>query len=233
MEKQRLNKTLSCAGIASRRAAEELIFAGRVSVNKEITLLPQTLVDPTRDLIRVDGELIKKEPQKVYYLLNKPKGYLCSNKRLGPTQKLVIDLLPKQFRLFTVGRLDKETEGLIILTNDGDFAHRAMHPSSDVEREYLAKTDEEITHEHLLSLSAGTWADEHFVKPTKVLKVRKGTVKICVKEGRKHEVRLLLKNAGLHLRSLSRIRYGGLLLGNLEPGNWRFMNETDCDALFH
>lgn len=232
MEKQRLNKTIAQAGVSSRRAAEELIFAGRVSVNGQITVKPQELVDPTRDRICIDGEPLKREPNKVYYLLNKPTGYLCSNKRLGNKQKLAIDLLPKTLRLFTVGRLDKETDGLLILTNDGDFANRAMHPSSNIEREYLAKTDEELTHAHLLALSAGTWVDGHFVKPTKVTKVRKGTVKICVKEGRKHEVRLLLQNAGLNLRTLTRIRYGGLLLGALEPGNWRFMSETDCEALF-
>lgn len=232
MEKQRLNKTLAQAGIASRRAAEELIFAGRVAVNKQIILQPQELVDPTRDRICVDGELIKQKQQKNYYLLNKPIGFLCSNKRLGPKQKLVIDLLPKNVRLFTVGRLDKDTDGLLIVTNDGDFANRAMHPSSNVEREYLAKTGEEITHAHLLALSAGTWVEGHFVKPTKVTKVRKGTLKICVSEGRKHEVRHLVRNAGLTLNTLTRIRYGGLLLGNLEPGEWRFMDEADCEALF-
>lgn len=232
MEKQRLNKTIAQAGVSSRRAAEELIFAGRISVNGEIALQPQLLVDPTRDRICVDGEMIKQKQHKVYYLLNKPIGFICSSKRLGPRQKLAIDLLPKSTRLFTVGRLDRETDGLLILTNDGDFANRAMHPSSNVEREYLAKTEEEITHAHLLALSAGTWVEGHFVKPAKVAKVRKGTVKICVNEGRKHEVRLLVRNAGLNLRALTRIRYGGLLLGNLEPGDWRFMDEIDCEALF-
>lgn len=232
MEKQRLNKTIAQAGVASRRASEDLIFAGRVTVNGEITVEPQHLVKPLHDRICVDGEPIKQKTQKVYYLLNKPVGYICSNKRLGPRQKLAIDLLPKTTRLFTVGRLDRDTDGLLIVTNDGDFANRAMHPSSDVEREYLVKAEEEITHEHLLGLSAGTWVEDHFVKPAKVTKVRKGTVKICVNEGRKHEVRLLVRNAGLTIRTLTRIRYGGLLLGQLQPGDWRFMDESDCEALF-
>ena len=230
--KQRLNKTISNAGTCSRREADERIFAGRVTVNGQVVLQPGQLVDATRDRVCVDGETIKQTQNKVYYLLNKPAGYLCSNKRLGTKQKLAIDLLPKSERLFTIGRLDKETDGLLILTNDGDFAHRAMHPSSNVEREYLLKAGEEITHTHLLALSAGTWVDGHFVKPKKVTKVRKGTVKICVSEGRKHEVRLLARNAGLTLRTLTRIRYGGLLLGALSPGSWRMMDETDCEALF-
>lgn len=232
MVKNRLSKILSAAGVASRRACEELIFEGRVEVNGEIVLKPQHLVDPDSDILRVDGERITKEENKVYYLLNKPVGYLCSNRRPGVNRKIIYDLIPNKQRLFTVGRLDRDTEGLIIITNDGAFAHRAMHPSSNISREYLAKTDQEITHEHLKTIAAGTWVDEAFVKPASVKKVRKGTVKIVVKEGRKHEVRLLLQAAGLEVRGLMRIRYGGLLLGKLPVGDYRVLSATDREAIF-
>lgn len=232
MKKNRLSKILAAAGVASRRACEELIFAGRVQVNGETILIPQHMVNPQVDAIRVDGQGIGKEPQKVYYLLNKPVGYICSHHRPGLNQKLVLDLIPDGRRLFTVGRLDKETEGLILITNDGTFAHRAMHPSSDIAREYLAKTDSEITLDHLKTIAAGCWVEGAFVKPVSVNKVRRGTLKVIVKEGRKHEVRLLLRAAGLQVRSLARVRFGGLLLGKLPLGTYRTLSAEECEAVF-
>lgn len=232
MEKQRLSKILAAAGVASRRACEELIFAGRVQVNGTAVLLPQHLVNPERDRIAVDGETVGKAQAKVYYLLNKPIGYLCSARRPGIKHRLVLDLVPQQDRIFTIGRLDRDTEGLIILTNDGVFAHQVMHPSSNIAREYLVKTDRELTQEDLKTISAGTWVDGAFVRPVSVKKVRKGTLKIIVKEGRKHEVRLLVAAAGLEVRALCRIRLGGLLLGKLPLGTWRLMDERDREAIF-
>lgn len=232
MGKNRLSKVLAASGVASRRACEEVIFDGRVTVNAQIVLKPQHLVDPERDVIRVDGERVKPIDQKVYYLLHKPVGYLCTHRREGAKQKLVVDLVPPQERLFTVGRLDRDTSGLLILTNDGAFAHKAMHPSSNIGREYLVKTDQEISHEHLKTIAAGTWVEGAFVKPESVKKVRKGTVKIVVKEGRKHEVRLLIRAAGLEVRDLMRVRFGGLLLGKLPVGEYRQLSEVDRKAIF-
>ena len=232
MEEKRLSKVMAAAGVASRRACEELIFAGRVQVNGRVVLKPQHLVDATRDTIKVDGETIRAAETKVYYLLNKPVGYLCSHRRVGSKQKLVLDLLPKEQRLFTIGRLDRDTEGLLIITNDGAFAHQAMHPSSNISREYLVKTDRELLPEHLAAIAAGTWVEEVFVKPFSVKKVRKGTLKITVKEGRKHEIRLLIKAAGLQVKALTRVRFGGLLLGKLPLGAWRHLSEREREAIF-
>lgn len=232
MHKQRLSKVLAAAGVASRRACEELIFEGRVQVNGKVILLPQHHVSAETDRISVDGETVGKAQGKVYYLLNKPKGYLCSARRPGVKHKLVLDLIPKKERIFTVGRLDRDTEGLIILTNDGVFAHQVMHPSSDIAREYLVKTDRELSADDLKAISAGSWVDGAFVKPTSVKKVRKGTLKIIVKEGRKHEVRLLVAAAGLTVRELTRVRFGGLLLGKLPLGTWRMLDEKDREAIF-
>jgi len=232
MTEKRLAKALAAAGIASRRACEKLIFDGRVRVNGQTIQLPQTPVDLTKDRVEVDGKLIAREEPKVYYVLNKPPGYVCTQERRG-SEKLVLDLVPDQSaRLFTLGRLDKETSGLMIATNDGVFAQEVMHPSSGITKEYLAKTDLEITPEHLKMLRQGTLVEGVSIRPIRVHKIRKGTVKIVVKEGKKHEVRLLLNSAGLTVQSLARIRIGGLQLGSLELGACRRVTRDDLNQIF-
>jgi len=228
--KKRLSKALQAAGVASRRASEELIFDGRCRVNGEVVLKHQTMVDPQRDRILVDRKQIKKEERKVYFLLNKPAGYLCSNTRISKRTRLVIDIFAHMpYRLFTVGRLDRETKGLLLITNDGEIANRVIHPSFNISKEYVAKTEEEITDEHLKILSAGTLVENSFVKPVSVSKVRRGTVKIVVKEGKKHEVRLLLQAAALTVKELCRVRIGPLTLSSLEEGDYRPLTESEID----
>lgn len=231
MEKKRLSKALAAAGIASRRACEELIFAGRVQVNGETIKLPQHHVDWENDRIMVDGASVKAEQKKVYYILNKPLGFLCTNVRPGK-RAIVLDLFPTTERLFTVGRLDRETTGLLLVTNDGHFANKVIHPSSNVIKEYLVKTLQEITPEHLETLSQGARVDEKWVRPVSVHKVRKGTFKICVKEGKKHEVRIIAERAGLKITELTRVRIGSLLLGTLPLGEYRAMTEKDKNLIF-
>ncbi len=232
MEKQRLAKILAHAGVASRRHSEELIREGRVSVNGEVAELPQTMVDPSVDKILFDGDPISSKKNRVAYILNKPKRHLCSNARVKETDRLVIDLFPEDQRLFTVGRLDKDTTGLLLVTNDGQLANKVMHPSSNITKEYLVRTNKEITDVHLKAISAGTEIDDVFVKPVRVKKIRRGTLKVVVKEGRKHEVRLLVGRAGLPVKELSRIRIGGLTLGNLPVGRWRPLTNAERDAIF-
>lgn len=232
MERKRLSKALAAAGIASRRACEELIFEGRVQVNGETTLVPQTLVDWENDRIMVDGSSVKGEQKKVCYMLNKPKGLICSNVRVGK-KPIVLDLFPSsQERLFTIGRLDKDSTGLLLVTNDGHFSHEVIHPSANIIKEYLVKTMQEITAEHLDLLSQGARVDEKWVRPVSVQKVRKGTFKICVKEGKKHEVRIIAERAGLKVTDLTRIRIGGLVLGSLKSGEFRVLTEKDKKMIF-
>ena len=228
----RLSKALAQAGIASRRACEELIFNGHVKVNGKTERLPQTLVVLGKDRLLVEGNPVHGAEPKIYYLLNKPKGCICSNQQSG-SKRLVIDLFrPLHQRLFTVGRLDRDTTGLILVTNDGEFAHSVIHPSSGITKEYLIKTREEISHNHLLALSQGTTVEGTFVRPKSVKKVRRGTLKIAVSEGKKREVRLIVENAGLTLLSLKRIRLGGLLLGNLTEGAWKELSEKERAQIF-
>lgn len=231
MQKNRLSKLLAAAGVASRRACEELIFAGRVQLNGEIVKLPQALAD-WRDTIAVDGLVIAKPEDKVYYMLNKPEGYVCTAKR-SSTVKIVLDLFGDVTqRLFTVGRLDKDTKGLLLVTNDGHFANKVIHPSANIVKEYLAKTLQEVTAEHLKAISSGTLVEGVFIKPLKISKVRRGTVKIAVGEGKKREVRMLLESAGLQVVELTRIRIGGLHLGTLPEGQWRPLKEQEKALIF-
>lgn len=230
--KKRLSKALAAAGVASRRHCEELIFAGKVSVNGEIIKVPQTLVSWDKDLILVDGQKVKGEEKKHYYMLNKPKGYICSNARVG-TKKIVLDLFDSvDERLFTVGRLDRDTTGLILVTNDGHFANKVIHPSSNLSKEYIVKTNQEIGHEHLVTISKGAYVEGVWITPVKVMKVRKGTLKVIVKEGKKREVRQLVQNAGLEILELSRVRIGGLLLGDIPEGKFKELSETEKKTIF-
>ncbi|PIS02256.1 MAG: rRNA pseudouridine synthase [Chlamydiae bacterium CG10_big_fil_rev_8_21_14_0_10_42_34] len=231
MEKKRLSKALAAAGIASRRACEELIFAGRVQVNGETIKLPQHHVNWSSDRISVDGQSVKSEQKKFYYVLNKPIGFICTSARPGK-KPIVLDLFPNTERLFTVGRLDKETTGLLLVTNDGHFANKVIHPSSNIIKEYIVKTLQEITPEHLETLSQGARVDEKWVRPVSVHKVRKGTFKICVQEGKKHEVRIISERAGLKIVELTRVRIGSLVLGTLPVGQFRPMTEKDKELIF-
>lgn len=230
-KKNRLSKFLAASGVASRRASEELIFAGKVKVNGVVVKVPQTMVDE-KDLIVINDGRITKEDTKVYYILNKPVGYICTNLRTKNT-KVVLDLFEGvKERLFTVGRLDKDTDGLLIVTNDGHFANKVIHPSKNIQKEYVVKTNSEITNDHLIAISSGTLVEGSFVKPIRVTKVRKGTIKIIIGEGKKREVRMILEAAGLAVNALTRIRIGGLLLGKLEVGKFREMTETEKKLIF-
>ena len=230
---KRLSKVLAAAGVASRRACEELIFGGKVTVNGEIVLKPETHVDAEKDAIAVDGERVSSEQEKVYFVLNKPRGYTCTNKNMpGAKKKLVIDLFSKMpYRLFTVGRLDRDTTGLLLITNDGHFAQEVIHPSRNVTKEYLIKTVQEVSPEHLEAIMRGGFVEGVWIKPVDVRKVRRGTLKITVKEGKKREVRVLVQKSGLNILSLHRIRIGNLLLGPLEEGEWRPLSAKEREAL--
>jgi len=230
--KKRLSKALAAAGIASRRACEELIFSGKVRVNGKAVLVPQTLVSWEEDQIQVNGRFVTAEEEKVYYILNKPTGYICSNKRVG-TKKIVLDLFGDQSnRLFTIGRLDRDTTGLLLVTNDGHFAQKVIHPSSSIQKEYLVKVKEEIKHDQLVAISRGCEVENCWIKPVRVTKVRRGTLKVVVMEGKKREVRYLVQNAGLPIISLERIRIGGLHLGPLPLGMWREISSKERETIF-
>ncbi|TVU48359.1 hypothetical protein EJB05_07993, partial [Eragrostis curvula] len=248
-EPQRLAKVLAAAGVASRRTSEELIFQGKVTVNGSVCTAPQTRVDISKDSIYVNGNRIsKKLPPKLYFAVNKPKGYICT---CGEESKSVVSLfndyfkgwnktqpgLPKP-RLFTVGRLDVATSGLIIVTNDGDFAQKLAHPSSNVTKEYVVTINGAVHKKHLIAISEGTKIDGVKCVPdlvellTAQSDTRKTRLRIVVHEGRNHEVRELVKNAGLEVYALKRVRIGRFRLpADLGIGKFVELKQTDIKAL--
>lgn len=229
IKKVRLNKFLASAGVASRRKCDEIIFSGHISINGRVASGPFVLVDEENDTVKVDGRLVRKT-KKVYFMVHKPLGYLCSSERKFPGSKLVIDLFAHlPYRVFTVGRLDKETSGLLLVTNDGEFANRMIHPSFGITKEYLLKVNRDVTGKNLQDLMEGAIIDGKKIRPVSVEKVRRGTIKIVVNEGKKHEIRLFAEAAGLPLLELKRIRIGGLVLGGLPYGEYREL--TDAEVL--
>jgi 23S rRNA pseudouridine2605 synthase len=227
----RLIKFLSKTNISSRREAEKLIEFQYVKVNGKIATSLFQEIDPLKDKVTVRGQIAKIPSSYVYYILNKPAGYICSNRRMN-NEKLAIDLISHhKGRLFTVGRLDKETSGLILITNDGEFADAVSHPSNQVHKEYLVKTVEEITADNLKILGDGAIVERTLVRPVSIKKVRSGTLKITLGEGKKHEVRELVKNAGLTLIDLVRIRIGSLHLGKMELGSFRSLSLKERSEL--
>ncbi|KAJ8765936.1 hypothetical protein K2173_020452 [Erythroxylum novogranatense] len=247
---QRLSKVLAAAGVASRRSSEELIFDSKVTVNGSVCNTPQTRVDPARDVIYVNGNrLPRRLPPKVYLALNKPKGYICSSgKKETKSVLCLFDDFLKSWgrlnpglpipRLFTVGRLDVATSGLLIVTNDGDFAQMLAHPSSKLSKEYFATIDGEVHKRHLITISKGTVIEGVHCTPDSVEllprqpDISRPRLRIVVHEGRNHEVRELVKNAGLEIYALKRVRIGGYKLpSDLGHGKHVELKPIDLKAM--
>ncbi|MTV26838.1 rRNA pseudouridine synthase [Nitriliruptoraceae bacterium ZYF776] len=230
---ERLQKVLAAAGVASRRACEEFIADGRVTVNGEVAHLGAK-VDRTRDVVEVDGERVNVDPDRVYVLLNKPQGVVTTadDPEGRPT---VLDLINLPQRLFPVGRLDLDTEGLLLLTNDGDLANALLHPSGEVERSYVALVPGPVKRRALQQLREGVELEDGVARPkrTRVLEEDRGKalVEVVMTEGRKREVRRMLAEVGLPVERLARVRFGDVELGDLRQGKWRFLTQAEIGAL--
>jgi len=226
---ERLQKVLARVGRGSRRACEELIAAGRVTVNGEVAALGRR-VDPDRDQVAVDGVRVSVRPDHVYYLLNKPAGVIttASDPRGRPT---VLSLVPSSPRVFPVGRLDAGTEGLLLLTNDGDLAHRLAHPSFGIEKEYLAEVEGRASAAALRRLRQGVELEEGMTAPAKVTVIPPAGLRITIHEGRKRQVRRMCDAVGLPVLRLVRTRIGPLADRRLPPGSWRELTRDEVRAL--
>ncbi|GAB4333351.1 MAG: pseudouridine synthase [Desulfobulbaceae bacterium] len=232
---ERLQKLLARAGIASRRRCEELILAGRVTVDGRVVTELGTRVDPEKAVITCDGRpVVFEEP--VYILLNKPAGYVTT---LSDPQgrPIVTDLLPDvPQRVFPVGRLDADTEGALILTNDGRFAQFLQHPRHEVNKTYLATVRTVPSREKLRQLEQGIILEGKKTWPARIRVVRRGRgntlLEIIIHEGRKRQVRKMLEAIGHPCLTLKRTAYGGLRLGNLRKGQYRFLTEKDVKKIF-
>ncbi|MEX0907203.1 MAG: pseudouridine synthase [Gemmatimonadota bacterium] len=226
----RLQKFLSQAGVASRRASEELITAGRVRVNGRVSTELGVRVDPTRDRVQVDGRRIRPAEQE-WFALNKPRGYM-STRRDPEGRPTLYELVPSAMHpLFYVGRLDFDSEGLILLTNDGDTAHRLMHPSYGIDREYDVELAEDIESDALDRLRRGVELDDGPARAESARRRSGNRLVITLQEGRKREVRRMFMALGHRVVRLRRVRYGPIRLGTLPPGEWRHLEERELEAL--
>jgi 23S rRNA pseudouridine2605 synthase len=230
-EGERLQKVLAALGWGSRRICEDLIADGRVTVNGEVAELGRR-VDTLIDLIAVDGVPIGARPDLVYYLLNKPRGVISTaNDPQGrPT---VVDIVPQSPRVFPVGRLDAETEGLLLLTNDGELTHFLTHPSKGVEKEYLVLLvgNPRLTEGQLKALRDGVELDDGMTAPAKVGQRSDGSVTITIHEGRNRQVRRMIEAIGHRVDRLVRVRIGPIKDSSLRPGAWRELSLAERKAL--
>lgn len=227
---------LASAGVGSRRACEELIAAGRVTVNGEVVRRQGVRVDPDRDVVHVDGERIAIRGDLVYLALNKPRGVLSamSDDRGRPTVGDYVADRPE--RLFHVGRLDQDSEGLLVLTNDGELAHRLTHPSRGVPKTYLAEVRGPLSRDVGRQLRAGVVLDDRPVQVDSFrvvdLAARNALVEVVLHEGRKHVVRRLLAEVGHPVRRLVRTAVGPVRLGNQKPGTVRRLTREEIGGLY-
>ena len=228
-EPEKLQKVLARAGVASRRAVEELIAEGRVRVNGEVARLGAR-VDADADVIEVDGALVSTAAGLVHYLLNKPAGVISTAEDTHgrPT---VVDLVPAEPRVFPVGRLDADTEGLLLLTNDGELTHRLTHPSFGVEKEYLASVEGDPSPAAVRSLREGVELDDGRTAPAKVARVSAGVLRITIHEGRNRQVRRMCEAVGHPVVRLVRTRIGPIADRRLKPGEWRPLTPDEVRAL--
>ena len=230
---ERLQKVLAAAGLGSRRSCEELITSGRVEVDHEIVTTLGSKVDPVRQQIRVDGERLPN-PRRTVYLLNKPVGVVTTN--YDPSGRpRVIDLVPADQRLFPVGRLDRASEGLILVTNDGELGNLLTHPRYGVEKKYLVQIAGVPTAETVESLRQGVSLAEATVQAKRVSvrsQHKQSTVlEMVLDEGRNREIRRMLASLGHKVQQLKRIAVGDLTLGNLLPGQWRKLSWEEIERL--
>lgn len=223
----RLNAFLARAGVASRRGADELIKAGRVRVNGEPGQL-NTFVEGG-DVVEFDGERL--DPQRLaYVLLNKPPG-VVTTARDPHRRRTVVDLVRHEARVVPVGRLDADTTGVLLLTNDGELAHRLAHPRYEVEKVYEAEVEGEPSNDALQRLAEGVELDDGPTAPARVRRLGPSRVELALHEGRKHQVKRMLEAVGHRVVSLHRSRYAGLTPDKLQPGEWRELTDEEVESL--
>lgn len=226
---ERLQKVLARIGIGSRRVCEDLIADGCVTVNGEVAELGRR-VDAEHDEVAVNGVIIGVRPGLVHLLLNKPAGVVTTadDPQGRPT---VLELVPEEPRVFPVGRLDMETEGLLLLTNDGDLAHRLTHPSFGVEKEYIAHVDGEPTRGELRLLREGVMLDDGITAPAKAAMLGPGVLRLTIHEGRNRQIRRMCDAIEHPVKRLIRTRIGPLADRKLKPGQWRPLTGEELRSL--
>ena len=237
MSLSRLNKIIADAGIASRRAADQLILAGRVSVDGEIIIELGSKYDPEINDVKVDGESLSINKSKTYLAFHKPAGIISTMSDPEGRANLGDYFKDRKDRLYHVGRLDKDSEGIILLTNDGDLAHRATHPSYGLEKRYLVEVEGEFNKQMSDQLLQGVRLEDGLARAMKVVHARAVSknhhwVEITIHEGRFHIIRRLIESLGLKVLRLIRLDFGPINLGDMKPGRHRVLNSQEMTNLF-
>jgi len=228
-EGTRLNKFLASCAVGSRRKCDELIQAGRVEVNGDPCLNMGTRIGPA-DHVRVDGKRVTPK-ETITVAFNKPRGYVCTREdELG--RDTIYALLPHTMHsLHHVGRLDRDSEGLLILTNDGDLSQQLMHPSKSVEKEYLVTSNQAFENTHLDQFLEGVYTPEGKLKAKSIERLSPRRLSMVLDHGAKRQIRVMFDTLGYQVSKLLRVRIGNLWLGDLEPGRWAILNSTEIKML--
>ena len=222
---ERLNKFIASCGVCSRRKADELIQDGRIKVNGEVVKDLGVKVS-LEDKIELDGKTISKEEKKVYLMLNKPVGYVTTaSDEKG--RKNVLDLILEDVRVYPIGRLDMYTEGLLLLTNDGDFANKLMHPKFEIDKKYVVTTDTKVTRQMLEALRNGVDIGDYVTREAKVEKLDEENISITIHEGKNRQVRRMCDVVGIKVLKLKRTNYGPLSLGELPVAKYRHLTDFE------
>lgn len=228
---ERLQKLIAQAGIASRREAEKIIAAGRVTVDGKVITELGAKADPAQNKIRVDGKILRFDAEKIYLLLNKPRGYVSTAKdeRGRPTVLELVKEIPA--RVYPVGRLDLNSEGLLLLTNDGELTNALIHPSFKVDKTYRVRLASAATEENLDKLRAGIELEDGLTAPAEISRLSADTVEITIHEGRNRQVRRMFAAVGCDVKRLRRIKFAGLTLEGVGSGKFRHLTAAEISAL--
>lgn len=234
MGEERLQKYIARCGIASRRKAEELIINGSVKVNGSVVTELGTKVDTDKDIVTIDNKKISENDKLIYIKLYKPEGYVTTVKDQFD-RKTVLDLIQIKERIYPIGRLDYNTSGLLLLTNDGDLANKLMHPKYHIYKTYVADIDGRIIDEEINKLKTGVSIEDYKTAPARVKLLKctgnTSTVQISIYEGKNRQVRKMLDAVGHQVRMLKRVSFGEIGLDNLKPGSWAYLNEDEIKFL--
>ena len=231
----RLQKYLASCGVASRRAAEKMITEGRISVNGTVVTELGTQVDENADTVQVDGETVRPEAEKHYIAYNKPVGEVTTASDPEGRDTVMDRFRDYPVRLFPVGRLDYDSEGLLLLTNDGDLMNRLLHPSFEIKKSYLTRVSNFVTDEEIRSLRKGVMIDGRLTSPAEVRMIRHDAFStellVTIHEGRNRQVRKMIEAVGHQVVRLKRVRFGPVELGDLPTGMWRKLTDAEIAKL--
>lgn len=231
METIRINKFLSNNGVCSRRQADQYIDAGRVKINNVVVDKLGTMVNEETDEVKVDGEIVKTQTKQLYIMLNKPQGYITTAKDQY-NRPSVLDLIKGYGRIYPVGRLDMYSEGLLLLTNDGEFTNSITHPKKHIAKTYVVKVDIDISDKQLASLENGVDIDGYTTAKSISKRISKNEFELCIFEGKNRQIRRMCESLDLNVLSLKRIKIGQLDMGDLKPGQYIELNSKQIEKIY-